>query len=289
VIRRRAAAVAAVLVMVVGACSNGTDDTTAVPDEAAEAAGTATTADASDDTGAPEETETPDDAASAATEAADGEPAEAADGESDPGATSAGAPVRFATPDGQELAGTMYGDGPTGVVLAHMRGRDQATWSAFAAEAAAAGHRVLTFDFRGYGQSTGARDTELSTDLRAAIALMADEEVDRIVVIGASMGGTAAIDVASDAELAGVVALSAPANFMGLEAAGVAIDVGEPLLAIAAEDDAPYADDARAITDAALTPTLEILPGSAHGTNLFADHGDVLTDLLLEFIAARSA
>ncbi|MFN3217584.1 MAG: alpha/beta hydrolase [Acidimicrobiales bacterium] len=248
---------------------------TTVPDEA-----TAPATTVPDEANAPTETAESTDAESAGTDAG----ADAATG-ADPAAM----PVRFTTPDGQELAGTMYGDGPTGVVLAHMRGRDQGTWSDFAADAAAAGHRVLTFDFRGYGQSTGARDTELTTDLRAAIALMAGEDINRIVVIGASMGGTAAVNVAADAELAGVVTLSAPANFMGLEAAGVAVDVGEPLLAIAAEDDAPYADDARAITDAALTPILQILPGASHGTNLFADHDEVLTDLLLEFIAARSA
>lgn len=266
--RRRAAAVAAALALVVGACSDSADDG-AAPGDAAPAATVAEAGSATEPSG---------DADS------DAAPSDEADG-----VPSAGVAVRFTTPDGQDLAGTMYGDGPTGVVLAHMRGRDQGTWADFAAEAAAAGHRVLTFDFRGYGQSTGTRDTELTTDLRAAIALMAREDIDRIVVIGASMGGTAAVNVAADAELAGVVTLSAPSNFMGLEAAGVAGDVGEPLLAIAAEDDAPYADDAVAITDAALTPILEILPGAAHGTNLFAEHGDALTDLLLEFIAARSA
>lgn len=281
-IRRRAAAVAAALVLVVGACSTGTDE--AVDDATAPDA-SAAAAESSDDAATDGQS---DDAGGESAPATDGE-SDAAGGEGAIDAGPAGMPVRFATPDGQELAGTMYGDGPTGVVLAHMRGRDQGTWAEFAADAAAAGHRVLTFDFRGYGQSTGTRDTELTTDLRAAIALMAGEDINRLVVIGASMGGTAAVNVAADAELAGVVTLSAPANFRGLEAAGVAVDVGEPLLAIAAEDDVPFADDARAIADAALTPTLQILPGASHGTDLFADHGDALTDLLLEFIAARSA
>ncbi len=261
--RRAAAAVVAAGALVVGACSDSAEptDPAAVP---------------------------------AATASPDVTPASPAAGTAVAAPSAApmapkGTAVRFPTPDGQDLAGTLFGEGPTGVVLAHMRGRDQGTWAAFATDAAAAGHRVLTFDFRGYGQSSGTRDTELATDLRAAIDLMAAEDVNRIVVIGASMGATAAVNVASEAELAGVVSLSAPANFMGLEAAGVASQVGEPLLVVAAEDDAPYADDARAIAEAAPLPTLEILPGVSHGTNLFADHGEALTELLLEFIASRSA
>ena len=143
-IRRRAAAVAAVLALVAGACS---DDAAPAPDEGTAASETATTA------GSPDEVDAADDDS---TEVAGGDAADAAGTQAgtpaaapDAAGDASGTPVRFTTPDGQELAGTMYGDGPTGVVLAHMRGRDQGTWADFAADAAAAGHRVLTFDFRG--------------------------------------------------------------------------------------------------------------------------------------------
>ena len=67
---------------------------------------------------------------------------------------------------------TVIRTGPRGLVLAHMRSRDRSTWDAFATAAAAEGIHVLTFDFRGYGASTGARDTALDTDLAAAVELL---------------------------------------------------------------------------------------------------------------------
>lgn len=70
---------------------------------------------------------------------------------------------------------------------------------------AAAGYVVLRFDFRGCGQSEGERGSvivaEEAEDLRAAIDFlsvqpMADKE--RIGVVGASLGGSVAIEVAAE-------------------------------------------------------------------------------------------
>ncbi len=212
-----------------------------------------------------------------------------------PPATDDGAPgeqiVQISTVDGKTLEGSVYGDGPRGIVLAHMRGADRSTWTGFAQAAAAAGFRVLAFDFRGYGGSTGTVDTELDVDLTAAIEYLTAAGVDDVVVIGASMGGTATINVASKLDLAGAATLSAPAEFLGLPALDVAGDIDEPLLVIAAADDQPYADDATAISDAIIDAgadsgvTRFIVDGSHHGTNLFADHAEDITGWLLDFAA----
>lgn len=195
--------------------------------------------------------------------------------------------VRFTTDDGEQLEATVYGDGPRGVVLAHMRSRDRSTWDTFARAAAAEGLHVLAFDFRGYGGSSGQRDTALDTDVLAAVDVLAGRGATRIVVAGASMGATAAINVAARAELAGVVSLSAPADFGALQALDLAGDVGEPMLIVTAEGDQPYADTAVALAEAAPVSQLQILSGRAHGTNLFADHDAVLTQSMLSFITDR--
>ncbi len=207
---------------------------------------------------------------------------------SEPASAALGTTVRFTTFDGVELSGTLWGDGESnvGLVLAHMRGRDQSTWWTFAAEAARKGYQVLTFDFRGYGDSPGQRDTELDLDLEAAIQFARENGVTVTIVMGASMGGTAAINVADGLELTGVVSLSAPAEFLGLPALDIAVNVGEPLLLVAAENDQPYADAARDIAANALTSEVLILEGQQHGTNLFNDHPG-LTETLLDWVAAR--
>ena len=206
-------------------------------------------------------------------------------------ATSADVEVtEFSTPDEVLLEGTLYGEGPDGIVLAHMRGTDRSTWAPFAEEAAAAGFRVLTFDFRGYGGSEGERDTLLDVDLTAAVDHLERHGVESVVVMGASMGGTAAVNVASKLDLAGIVALSAPAGFQGLSALDVASNVEEPAMFIAAADDQPYADDAAAMAAAAAdTRRLNIVDGRAHGTTLFADHPDDMNGWLLGFAGDPAA
>lgn len=197
--------------------------------------------------------------------------------------------VRFTTADGQELAGTVFGEGSIGVVLAHMRGRDRTTWFDFARRSAAAGHRTLAFDFRGYGGSTGTRDENLATDLSAAVDFLRADGAERIVVVGASMGGTAAVNVAAQFDVDAAVSLSAPASFGTLPAVDVAADVAEPLLVVVAEMDQPFADAAVLIDEAAPSSQLLVFDGSAHGTNLFAEHEAELTRLMLDFIARTTS
>jgi pimeloyl-ACP methyl ester carboxylesterase len=164
-----------------------------------------------------------------------------------------------------------------------MRGRDRQTWFAFAERAAAEGYRVLAFDFRGYGTSSGAADTGLDTDIAAAVGALRGEGASQVIVMGASMGGTAAVNAGTQLDLAGVVALSAPGNFLGLEALDVAVNVTEPLLAVAGELDQPYADAIVGIGESAPNGQSILLETSQHGTNLFVSHDTELTNLLLAF------
>lgn len=193
-------------------------------------------------------------------------------------------PLVLTTEDGQTLSANVFGDGAVGVILAHMRGRDQSTWFPFAQDVASAGHTALTLDFRGYGDSSGERDENLAADLVAAVEYFAAQDASAIIVVGASMGGTAAINVASEWNLGGVISLSAPGDFRGMPATAVADQVGEPLLLVVAEQDEPYATDAQEINERALTSQLTVLPGRAHGTELFASSDPGLTQLLLGFI-----
>jgi len=74
---------------------------------------------------------------------------------------------------------------------------------------------VITYDARGHGASPGEStlgDHE-QHDVEAAVAL-ARERTARVVVVGASMGAIAAVRYAvTDADLAGVVTLSCPAEW----------------------------------------------------------------------------
>ena len=208
-------------------------------------------------------------------------------------ATAAPAPVEdeavsFPTGDGLTLEGRRFGSGPTGVVLAHMRPASMESWFEFAEILAESGYSALAFNFRGYGNSEGA-GFAVDVDTTAAVDFLQSTGVTEVFAIGASMGGTGAVAAAAERAVGGVATLSAPDRFEGTDAIDAARAYAGPLLLIAAEDDQPYAAEATAIAAAAAGPArVEILPGQAHGTGLFATHPAEVIDLLLEFLATNA-
>ena len=135
--------------------------------------------------------------------------------------------VSFEASDGVRLEGRLFGpdDATAGVVLAHMLPADQTSWYAFAERMGAAGYRALTFDFRGYcpggdaGCSEGKQDpSAIWQDVQGAVDYLRRQGVQRVGLVGASMGGTASLVVAGqpEADIMAVATLSAPAAIEGL-------------------------------------------------------------------------
>jgi pimeloyl-ACP methyl ester carboxylesterase len=181
--------------------------------------------------------------------------------------------VSFQTEDGLTIRGHLFGDGDTAVILCHMRPSDQSSWYPFAEELAAADYTALTFDFRGYGESGGEQElSKVDLDVEAALAAMRERGHERIYLVGASMGGTAALMVAAREEVAGVVAMSAPAQFEGLDAEELIAQVSEPKLFIASEGDASAMTSLETLFEQAAEPKEQkVFEGLAHGTKLLEE------------------
>lgn len=184
------------------------------------------------------------------------------------------------------LEGTEYGAGRVGVVFAHERPRSQDAWAPIALEAAAKGFHALTLNFRGYGVSGGSRSDLglIDLDVEAAVAYLRSAGASKVVLVGGSMGGTACLVAASRADVDGVVAVSAPAKFMGLDAAAVVSKLEPPALFVAGAQDQPYADDARTMARRTLEGSqLEIVPGAGgHASELLSI--ERIRTLILDFI-----
>ncbi len=161
-------------------------------------------------------------------------------------------------------------------VLLHGFGGDQHDWDEAIEplqEALEEPLSVLTFDFRGHGDSDGEnRDLEgLAADVHSAVAFARSRGFTEIVLVGASVGGTAAIVAASeDPSIAGVIALSAPAQLGELDALAAVRSAKTPLALIAAEDDASAVESFEQLRDGAgARATLAMMsPGRAHGIEL---------------------
>jgi pimeloyl-ACP methyl ester carboxylesterase len=196
--------------------------------------------------------------------------------------------VEFVTSDGIRLRGHLYGDGSTGVILAHMYPADQSDWTDFAMVLAAQGYAALTFDCRGYTESEGQPDaSRADRDLEAAYDFIRPR-TDRIFIAGASMGADAAVLVASRKPVAGLVLISTPIKFRGLDIEQAIREVHAPVLFVTSADDPLVAGESETLFNWSTTQdkTLKVFAGRAHGTDLL--HGPYAVELqrlMLRFIA----
>jgi len=208
------------------------------------------------------------------------------------------ATVSFPAEDGVALDGRFFAaNGDRLVVLLHMYPSDQTSWFPVAQHLQEQGYPALTFDFRGYGLSDGQRDGNKNlADLHGALTWAATAGYQRVALVGASMGGTAAIVAAAAPEMGaavtsidGVLTLSAPSEFLDIDALAVVADVDVPLWTLAAEGDTSAAHAAETFQEAAAMDedSVHLFSGLDHGTDLLTgDHHDEVYTLLGEFLAA---
>lgn len=187
--------------------------------------------------------------------------------------------VSFDSADGVRLEGRLFGEGSVGVVLSHMRPSDQTSWWSFAEDLADEGYLVLTYDFRGYcpgavgGCSGGEQDLgEIWRDVVGAVGFVRSRGAQRVVLIGASMGGTASLMAAAQGGVSVdvIVTLSAPAAFEGMNlTADLLTRVIAAKLFIAGTGDGSAAEDAQSLYAMSPPPKrVEILTTDDHGTDI---------------------
>lgn len=177
--------------------------------------------------------------------------------------------------------------GPDWVVLAHDFRSNRQSWNEFPQALQEAGYTVLAYDNRGHGGSDCPRETgTLFEDAVAAVAYARNAGAASIVFGGAAANGGVALYMAATEDLAGVFALSAPAD------SPCAPDVitrmpliDEPILLVAAEDDADAAEVAGDLHEAALDSDLVVLEVGGSGTTMLdlnADLSGRIVDWLTE-------
>ena len=204
-------------------------------------------------------------------------------------------PVSFVTEDGLELRGRLFGEGKSGVVLVHMFHDDQASWWEFAELLADQGYMTLTFDFRGYGDSSGDKDMIefMDRDVKAALGFLEGRGASKVVLVGASMGGTASLAVAADRTVHGVVSLSAPVEFLDLSVKEKQVRV--PVLLMSTDGDRSAKKNLREMIEMGvvggpeLTASVMYEGGTDHGTDILkGDHGPEATARILGFLAEHN-
>jgi pimeloyl-ACP methyl ester carboxylesterase len=202
--------------------------------------------------------------------------------------------VSFATADGGLVYADVYGTGSRGVVLAHGEQFNKESWAPQARVLAAAGFRVLAFDFRSYGKSHGPGQADIYTaplqrDVLAAVRYLRRTGTTSVSVVGASLGGDAAAQAFAEARpneidrlvLMADVPDTPPAKLTG------------PKLYIVARDDnngaGPRLLRIRAHYERAPEPKeLLVVEGSAHAQFLFqTGQGERVMREILRFLSTH--
>jgi dienelactone hydrolase len=186
--------------------------------------------------------------------------------------------VRFKAADGTGLDGVIVGSGKVGVVLAHEYDNDLCGAWPFANYLANRGFRVFAIDMRCFGRSAcpqGDAAGRVVDDLVAAVAELRRRGVTRVALVGASMGGSAALIAATRIQppVDAVIELSGEANLTSLlhvplDAHAAAQQLTVPAMFVVANYDSyTSVDETRAMYQADKTADkrLLVLPGQFDG------------------------
>jgi pimeloyl-ACP methyl ester carboxylesterase len=172
--------------------------------------------------------------------------------------------VTLTTEDGAELDAALLGEGTVGVVLGHQYRSDMCSWVPFAKQLAERGMRALALNFG---------SASIDEDMEAGTRELQRRGAEQVFVVGASMGGTAALVATEELDVAGVAALSAPREFSGIDALPAVQELEAPALLLVGRQDESFARDARRLFRATSSPekALVMTAGSEHGVDLLQD------------------
>jgi alpha-beta hydrolase superfamily lysophospholipase len=199
--------------------------------------------------------------------------------------------VTFRAPDGTRLAGHLFGHGPVGVVLAHQRNGNLCQWLPYATHLGRLGYAALAFDFRNVGASQVRHypaNLRYGGDVAGAVRELRRRGATKVVLVGASLGGSAVLQAAANVRPAvdGVVSVSGAADLSNAIQSVPGLKV--PVLYLAASGDRDFAADAKRLYAATREreKQLLLLDDWRHGTALVG--GNVAARRAVDAFVAKS-
>jgi pimeloyl-ACP methyl ester carboxylesterase len=171
--------------------------------------------------------------------------------------------VTFPSGTGQDVEAFTTGTGTTALVLMHQAESDVCQWVPKAMDLATGGYRVIAVN------SAGSEVAEVT----AAVTYAREKGAAKVLLVGASKGGTAVLSAAGSIvpKVDSVVSLSAPSVYTGMDASLVVPELTMPVFSMASENDASFADSARELSQAtkkAQENDLYIVDGVNHGVSM---------------------
>jgi dienelactone hydrolase len=174
--------------------------------------------------------------------------------------------VTFRNSADHDLTGFVVGTGTVGVLFANQYAMRACSWHTYAKTLAQRGYRAMAFDF---DSTSGGTPVKSDADVASAARYLRGQGVTTLVLIGGSRGGTAVLSAATMIKpaVAGVVSISAPAAFDGMDALAAVAGLTVPVLYLAGAEDTRFADDAERLFRATPGRMKQkiVLEGPQHG------------------------
>jgi pimeloyl-ACP methyl ester carboxylesterase len=183
--------------------------------------------------------------------------------------------IRFPSRSGATIAGVLLGTGPVGIVFAHQSPGDLCDWISYARALEAKGYVVLPIDLNGFGASTAAPTSPTRAywdrDVAAAAGVLRSHGARKVVLVGASLGGTVVVAAGAEIEpaVSAVIDLSGPTESSGVDALAAARRLRVPVQYVVSDDD-EFISAVRE-TYRATPPRLRrllVVKGGGHGVGL---------------------
>ncbi len=189
--------------------------------------------------------------------------------------------VTLTRSDASTVEALVHGTGKTAIVFANESDLDLCEWQPFDEILAEKGYVTVEFEYSG---SPGAEQ-----DVLAGVATARQRGATSVLLIGASKGGTAVLAAAAKAQppVAGVVSLSGPSTYPGIDTASMA-QFTTPVLFIAGDNDGEFTDAARQMyaACAARDKKLVLRPSGSHGVALL---DPTVFSLVQDFLASHTS
>ncbi len=194
--------------------------------------------------------------------------------------------VTIRAADDRPLDARLWVRDPTRLVIyLHEYHRTQRDWWPEAERGTSGDPSTMTVDLRGHGDSGGdPRNVDLmADDVRAVIDAARGRGFQRIVLVGAGLGGTVGVLVARDDPTVWVIGLSLAADFGALNALDAAKTAATRLAIVASRKDLSARES---LEQVARTAGLDgsralLLPGRAHGRALLSADSEAPTRRLM--------
>lgn len=182
---------------------------------------------------------------------------------------------RLQTADGLTLDARLWASSPERLVIyLHEYREDQSSWWPYARQIRAYRASALTFDFRGHGDSEGDPDDveSMLNDVRAAIAFAQERRYQKVMLVGAGMGGAIAIVAAAEYPNVTVIGFSVPSEFDVFTPLLVAPEVRDRISIVASRDDLSAAYSLLQFREeGGLEPEQAVeYPGGSHGVDMLS-------------------